>query len=242
MLQVLRYNDFKAARCSRQWHRVCTRAKPAARGRASLLWVSIRYARPLSGEANRPCHGCPSLCLRALCPTTRRYTKLGYAGNFEPNALIPTYIATSAKPTSTVSGSKDDIPDLDFFIGQEATVPRNNYNVDYPIREGIVSNWDNMEKYLQRCIYQHLRADPEEHYFLMVRSLLTRTGSVCRIVRACVRLSCPSSPCARAYSVPFLTRPPLPTRAIPSPPLPSPLLPSPPLPSHHPPPRRPSRR
>lgn len=36
---------------------------------------------------------------------------------------------------------------------------------------GVVSNWDNMEKYLQRCIYQYLRADPEEHYFLMVRHL-----------------------------------------------------------------------
>jgi actin-related protein 3 len=46
-------------------------------------------------------------------------------------------------------------------------VKRPNYNVDYPIREGVVSNWDNMEKYLQRCIYQYLRCDPEEHYFLM---------------------------------------------------------------------------
>ncbi len=31
---------------------------------------------------------------------------------------------------------------------------RLNYNIDYPIRHGIVDNWDNMEKYWQRCIYQ----------------------------------------------------------------------------------------
>jgi actin-related protein 3 len=44
---------------------------------------------------------------------------------------------------------------------------RLNYNVDYPIRHGIVDNWDNMEKYWQRCIYQYMSADPEEHYFLL---------------------------------------------------------------------------
>ncbi len=94
---------------------------------------------------------------------THSFTKLGYAGNYEPDALIPTFIATQSNPQALAS----DAADLDFFIGQEATVPRATYNVDYPIREGVVSNWDNMEKYLQRCIYQHLRADPEEHYFLM---------------------------------------------------------------------------
>lgn len=61
----------------------------------------------------------------------------------------------------------NDAQDLDFFIGEEATVKRANYNVDYPIRQGIVDNWDNMEKYWQRCIFQYMRADPEEHYFLL---------------------------------------------------------------------------
>lgn len=42
-----------------------------------------------------------------------------------------------------------------------------SYDVDYPIRHGIVDNWDNMEKYWQRCIYQYMRCDPEEHYMLL---------------------------------------------------------------------------
>lgn len=84
--------------------------------------------------------------------------------------MIPTYIALQS---SKVVGKADDTQDLDFYIGADATVKRPNYNVDYPIREGVVSNWDNMEKYLQRCIYQYLRCDPEEHYFLMVCILFT---------------------------------------------------------------------
>ena len=105
-----------------------------------------------------------STLLSYLFVCCHSFTKLGYAGNFEPSALIPTFISTVSQ---RVADKKDDAEDLDFFIGHDATIKRPNYNVDYPIREGVVSNWDNMEKYLQRCIYQHLRADPEEHYFLM---------------------------------------------------------------------------
>ena len=94
-----------------------------------------------------------------------RYTKMGYAGNYEPNYIIPTFIST-AQPA--VGAKKNDVSDLDFFIGDEAMEKRPNYNLDYPIRHGIVDNWDNMERYWQRCIYQYMRSDPEEHYMLLV--------------------------------------------------------------------------
>lgn len=93
------------------------------------------------------------------------YTKMGYAGNYEPNFIVPSLIATKAESKTAVE--KDKISDLDFFIGAEATIKRANYNVDYPIRHGIVDNWDNMEKYWQRCIYQYLCCDPEEHMMML---------------------------------------------------------------------------
>lgn len=92
------------------------------------------------------------------------FSKLGYAGNYEPNFIVPSLIATVADPKKA---NKNSLPDLDFYVGAEAQVKRDNYNVDYPIREGIVSNWDNMEKYWSRCIYQYLTCDPEEHYTIL---------------------------------------------------------------------------
>jgi actin-related protein 3 len=92
------------------------------------------------------------------------YTKMGYAGNYEPNFIVPSLISNVAPGGKT---SKDDVPDLDFFIGAEAAEKRPNYNVDYPIRHGIVDNWDNMEKYWQRCIYQYMCCDPEEHMMML---------------------------------------------------------------------------
>lgn len=85
------------------------------------------------------------------------YTKMGYAGNYEPNYIIPTIIATSAGKaqsnagTSTggssssfvTSSNKDEstMLDLDYHIGYDAQVPRHNYNIDYPIRHGLIDNW-----------------------------------------------------------------------------------------------------
>lgn len=96
------------------------------------------------------------------------YTKMGYAGNYEPNYIVPTLISCVAQSTSTSVGRPaNDVPDLDFYIGAEATEKRANYNIDYPIRHGIIENWDNIEKYWSRCIYQYLNCDPEEHYMLL---------------------------------------------------------------------------
>jgi len=92
------------------------------------------------------------------------YTKMGYAGNYEPNFIVPSLILSAVDKTGA---RKDPVADLDFFIGSDATEKKLNYNVDYPIRHGIVENWDTMEKYWQRCIYQYLSCDPEEHYMLL---------------------------------------------------------------------------
>lgn len=30
-----------------------------------------------------------------------------------------------------------------------------------------VENWDHMERFYQHCIFEHMRCDPEDHYFLL---------------------------------------------------------------------------
>jgi len=35
-------------------------------------------------------------------------------------------------------------------------------------RDSQVENWDHMERFWQRCIFEHLRCEPEEHYFCLV--------------------------------------------------------------------------
>ena len=100
------------------------------------------YAPSLSGHR---------LPLADVC-YLRSYTKLGFAGNFEPQYIFSTLVG-NAMPS--VPAKKNDIPDLDFIVGDDA-LGKARYNIDYPIRHGIIDNWDNMEKLWQRCFYQYL--------------------------------------------------------------------------------------
>jgi len=59
------------------------------------------------------------------------------------------------------------VDDLDFFIGDEA-IEKPTYATKWPIRHGIVEDWDLMERFMEQVIFKYLRAEPEDHYFLLV--------------------------------------------------------------------------
>lgn len=93
------------------------------------------------------------------------YTKMGFAGNTEPQYIFPS--ALGVKETAKVGAREArGVEDLDFFIGDEAfTHP--GYATKYPVRHGIVEDWDLMEKFMEQAIFKYLRAEPEDHYFLL---------------------------------------------------------------------------
>ncbi|PWA15711.1 hypothetical protein CCH79_00019598, partial [Gambusia affinis] len=116
------------------------------------------------------------------------YTKIGYAGNTEPQFIMPSceYQLSLLKPTWTPLRSPPGIAikesasvgeqaqrrlargvdDLDFYIGDEA-IDKPNYATKWPIRHGMVEDWDLMEKFMEQVIFKYLRAEPEDHSFLM---------------------------------------------------------------------------
>jgi actin-related protein 3 len=47
------------------------------------------------------------------------------------------------------------------------------YGLHYPIKHGQIENWDHMERFWEQSIFKYLRAEPEDHYVLLVRSLET---------------------------------------------------------------------
>ncbi|EAU85522.1 actin binding protein [Coprinopsis cinerea okayama7 len=108
------------------------------------------------------------------------YSKIGFAGNSDPSFVFPTAIATRGSATTSSRApavpakpghlaSKRGVEDLDFFIGDEALANAKTpgYGVHYPIRHGMIDNWDHMERYWEQTIFKYLRAEPEDHYFLL---------------------------------------------------------------------------
>merc|ERR1711991_464016 len=94
------------------------------------------------------------------------YTKMGYAGNVEPQFIIPSVIATD-EGTNKKSSKLKGLEDLDFFIGDEAMENSSTYQVNYPVRHGQIDNWDHIERLWEQALYKYLRCDPEDHYFLV---------------------------------------------------------------------------
>ncbi|KAJ2330865.1 Arp2/3 complex subunit, actin nucleation center, partial [Coemansia sp. RSA 2681] len=95
------------------------------------------------------------------------YTKMGFAGNTDPQFVIPTVIGLPNQQSRYGIASKRGIEDLDFHIGDEATANSKSYNLNYPIRHGQIDNWDHMERYWEQSIFKYMRCEPEDHYFLL---------------------------------------------------------------------------
>jgi len=90
------------------------------------------------------------------------YTKMGFAGNMEPQFIIPTAIAAKKVDVGTKGANLDD---LEFYIGDEASDYSKTLGINYPVRKGQVDNWTQMEQVWQHSIFKYLRAEPEDHYF-----------------------------------------------------------------------------
>jgi len=96
------------------------------------------------------------------------YTKMGFAGNCEPQYITPTIIATQeGKGAQKAATQKKGVEDLDFFIGDEAQSLSKTYDLFYPVRHGQIENWTHMEYFWEQCIFKYLRCEPEDHYFLL---------------------------------------------------------------------------
>jgi actin-related protein 3 len=88
---------------------------------------------------------------------------MGYAGNSLPSYIVPTVIASNEQVGTAPSQGVDD---LMFLIGDDAITSK-QYQINYPVRHGLVDNWTHMEKYWQMSIFKYLRCEPEDHYFLL---------------------------------------------------------------------------
>jgi actin-related protein 3 len=100
------------------------------------------------------------------------YSKIGFSGNIEPQFIIPTCVASKhQKGAGVVSSHAQAAAEMDFYIGDEAYGRRDSgYLLQWPVQEGRIKHWDDMERFLQQAIFRNLRVSPEEHNFLLTES------------------------------------------------------------------------
>ena len=81
------------------------------------------------------------------------YIKAGISGEKKPSIVIPSYIGYPK-----LSNDKKE-----YFIGPEVEKIKDKLKYNYPIEQGEIKNWDEMEKIWRYIFSKELKIEPEEY-------------------------------------------------------------------------------
>ncbi|CAI7778707.1 unnamed protein product [Closterium sp. NIES-53] len=83
-----------------------------------------------------------------VCDNGSSQMKAGFSGEEAPRAVFPTIIGRGTE---------------EYYVGDEAVSKRETLTLKYPVENGIVTNWDDMEKIWDYTFTNGIRVNPSEH-------------------------------------------------------------------------------
>lgn len=78
---------------------------------------------------------------KVVCDNGSGFMKIGFCGQNFPEASVPAIVG---RPLLRSDQKIGDIELKSLMVGDEAAPLRQYLDIDYPIQEGIVKNWDDM--------------------------------------------------------------------------------------------------
>jgi actin-related protein len=92
--------------------------------------------------------------------------KAGFAGDDTPRTMFPSFVGRrfGQYGGGTISN--------DFYVGAEAQSKRGILALKYPIENGLVTDWDDMEKIWHHILNDVLRVASEEHPLFLTEGYL----------------------------------------------------------------------
>ncbi|KAM3376468.1 hypothetical protein P3S68_015183 [Capsicum galapagoense] len=92
-------------------------------------------------------------------------TKVGFAGDDSPRGIFQSIVGRP-RHTGVMVGMRL----RDAYVGYEAQCKRGILTLKYPVKHGLVTNWDDMEKLWHHAFYSELCVAPKEHPVLLTEA------------------------------------------------------------------------
>ncbi len=100
-----------------------------------------------------------------VCDNGTGFVKVGYAGQNFPSSIFPSMVG---RPLLRAEEVIDDTIELkDIMCGEEASAARHSLDIRYPVENGIVKNWEDMEHLWNYTFYEKLQIDPADNKILL---------------------------------------------------------------------------
>eukprot|EP00127_Corallochytrium_limacisporum_P006086 Clim_evm35s218 gene=Clim_evmTU35s218 len=102
-----------------------------------------------------------------VCDNGTGFVKCGYADDKYPRDMFPSLVGRPfLRVDSTVGSTKLD----DIMVGQEASDNRANLDLRYPMENGIIKHWDDMERIWDHTFYDRMKSNPKECKVLLTEA------------------------------------------------------------------------
>ncbi|EDV18753.1 uncharacterized protein TRIADDRAFT_62773 [Trichoplax adhaerens] len=99
-----------------------------------------------------------------VCDNGTGFVKCGYAGSNFPSHIFPSIVG---RPLIRSSSKVGNIEIKDLMVGDEASELRSMLDINYPMDNGIVRNWDDMKHVWNYTFDNKLKIDAKKCKILL---------------------------------------------------------------------------
>jgi len=105
-----------------------------------------------------------------VCDNGTGYVKVGWAGTNFPESVFPSMVGRPQLRAEMEALESTELKDV--MCGDEADAVRFALDINYPVENGIVKNWDNMVHLWNYTFFDKLKINPRDHKIMLTEAPL----------------------------------------------------------------------
>jgi len=116
-----------------------------------------------------------------VCDNGTGFVKCGFAGQNFPTAIFPAMIG---RPIMRAEEKVGNVELKDIMVGEEASELRTMLELNYPMENGIIINWEDMFHLWDYTFYEKLKIDPKQCKVLLTEPAQNPKNNRIKMVQA----------------------------------------------------------